>query len=195
MHDDRVATPKTPPQVTTGLRLVRACVTIASRKVTIPMSLDLPRLRMPVGAFPNPTKERSLTVEVGDLLGTAVAVGSAGVTASPSVLLLVVVVMVVVVAAARLRGWLWPRFGSSLRDHTLIRMKSRIFKGDVPILRDDGVNGGVGLRSGKSDLLFSQGTSQRGMFTKPWVLDSLYLKSVPKKYQPPEREHTQAVGL
>ena len=190
MYDDRVAAPEPPPQVTTGVRSVRAYVTIASRKVMIPMSLDLPRLRVPVGAFPYPTKERSFTAEVGDLLDTAVVVASTNVAVSLSVPVLVVVAMLVIVTAARLRGWLWSRFGSRL-----VRMTPRGVKGNIPILRDDGVNSGVGSRSRKNDLLFSQGASQRGMFTEPWVLDSLCLSSVFKKHRPLEREHTQAVGL
>jgi len=50
------------------------------------VSLDLLRLRVPVGAFSYPAKERNLATEVCDLLNIAVvATGSTNVAASSSV--------------------------------------------------------------------------------------------------------------
>ena len=49
------------------------------------MSLNLFRLRVPVGAFPYPAKERNFAAEVCDLLNTIVVlIDSTNVTASPS---------------------------------------------------------------------------------------------------------------
>jgi len=123
----------------TGVRVVRAHVTIASREVAVPVSLDLLWLRMPVEAFLYPAKERSLAAEVGDLLNTVavlvvvVLIGSAGVAASPSVPVPVVVAVLVVVAAATfpkvvdaaagLRNWLWSKLDGNLRG-VLRRMTS-----------------------------------------------------------------------
>jgi len=97
MDNDRIVAPERPPQVATGVRLVRAPVTVAIREVTIPVSPDLFWLCMPVGAVSHPAKNGNFTVEVGDCPKTVVVAGSTYVAA-----FLFASVYVVVVTAVKL---------------------------------------------------------------------------------------------
>ena len=66
MHNDCIAASKIPPRVAAGACLVWTQVAVAIREVTVPVSPDLFRLRMPVMAASYPAELGNITVEVGD---------------------------------------------------------------------------------------------------------------------------------
>jgi len=123
MDNDRILAPERPPQVATGVRLVRAPVAVASREVTISVSPDLFWLRVPVEAVSYPAKNRNFTVEVCDCPKTVAVAGSTDVA-----VFLFTSVSVVVASAVRLWSCLWSNLGDRSRGG-LVKMTTRGIEG------------------------------------------------------------------
>jgi len=66
MNNDRIAASKIPPRVAAGACSVWTQVAVAIREVTVPVSPDLFRFRVPVTAVSYPAEFGNITVEVGD---------------------------------------------------------------------------------------------------------------------------------
>ena len=66
MRVDLIATPKILAKPRTGDRLIRTQPAVASFEVSVPMTLDLLEVRVPVYAWPYPAKVSHLTAEVDD---------------------------------------------------------------------------------------------------------------------------------